>query len=179
MKVYLDLDDDGIVKSWGSTESPGSTPTDLDINNPLLARIGSIRYVDGKLIKDDDRRLEDAKVEKNLELNAKCKAAILEGFTHTIDDVTYWFSYDMEAQGNFRDAKEVLKDGLVDVMPWTVRKGGIDGEYNRLIVDLDLINELSIVIMHHKTGLISKYRDFLMPLVNECKTIEELESIQW
>lgn len=125
------------------------------------------------------RDMPTLRANKDAELNAKCNEAILAGFTHVINGVTYWFSYDMEAQGNFRDAKEILSDGILAEVPWTVRIGNKDGEYARVPINLAVMNELTIVIMMHKTEKISKYRDFLMPLVEGATTPEELEEIQW
>lgn len=123
--------------------------------------------------------LKEAKQEKDAELNMECNLAILAGFNHVINEETYWFSYDMEAQGNFRDAKEILSDGIVTEIPWTVRKGGVDGEYTRIPINLDIIKDLSLVIMQHKTEKISKYRDFLMPIVKGADTVEKVKGVKW
>lgn len=123
--------------------------------------------------------LNFAKQRKDAELNKACNEAILAGFTHVINGQTYWFSYDMEAQGNFRDGREILKDGIMTEVPWTVRLGGINGDYARIPITLEIMNELTLKIMEHKTGYISKYRDFLMPLVNGATTPEEVAEIVW
>lgn len=124
------------------------------------------------------RTIDDLRAEKSAELNKACNEAILAGFTHVVNGVTYWFSYDMEAQGNFRDAKEVLSDGIVPEIMWTVRLGSKDGEYTRVAITLETMMQLTIIIMQHKMEKISKYRDFLMPLVMGASK-EELADISW
>lgn len=123
--------------------------------------------------------LNNAKRMKNNELNQSCNQAILAGFEHELNGVTYWFSYDMEAQGNFRDAKEALRDGLANILPWTVREGGVDGPYTRVDIDYPTMQELALVIMLHKTEKISRYRDELMPIVEAATEVKEVEAVTW
>ena len=123
--------------------------------------------------------LEEAKKSKDEELNQACQAAILSGFMHEINGQAYWFSYDYEAQGNFRDGRDILKDGIVTEVPWTVRIGGKNGEYTRIPITLEDMNELTLTIMNHKMNHIGKYRDFLMPLVDGAITVDEIEEITW
>jgi hypothetical protein len=59
---------------------------------------------------------------------------------------------------------------------WTVRK---NGEYTRIPINKAIMNELTIAILLHKDSNISKYRDFLMPLVNSATTVEEINAIKW
>ncbi|MNC82499.1 hypothetical protein D3C75_1360350 [compost metagenome] len=59
---------------------------------------------------------------------------------------------------------------------WTVKK---DGEYARIPITKDIMDELSIAILEHKSNNVSKYRDFLMVIVNSATTIEEINSITW
>jgi hypothetical protein len=137
------------------------------------------RYVDGQIIKDSDLELTRARQKKDRELNKACMDAILEGFTHEIDGVTYWFSYDTEAQGNFRDAKDMLGDGVVESFPWTVRVGGKYGPYARIPITLAQMKVLAIVIMQHKVNNIGKYRDTLLPIVNSATEVSEVEAVTW
>lgn len=128
---------------------------------------------------EKEQELATTKKAKNEELNNACNLAILEGFTHEINGQVYWFSYDNEAQGNFRDGRDILKDGILTEVPWTVRIGGINGEYTRIPVTLELMNELTLKIMEHKMSKIGKYRDFLMPLVSGATTPEEVAEVVW
>lgn len=181
MLIYILTDEEGYVQGWGSPRSTDQEiEYDIDDFHPfLMGNPSHYRLVDGVLMKDSEIELQRAKEEKDAELNAACNKAILAGFSYTIDDILYWFSYDMEAQGNFRDAKTILEDGLVEVVPWTVRVGGIDGEYTRIPITLDIINAISIVIVQHKTNNIGRYRDILMPIVKSATTIEGVANVQW
>lgn len=179
MTIYLYVGADNIIDGWGSTYSEGMLEHDLEPDDPVLQNFGILRYVDGKVVADDSIGLDNAKIAKDEELNLKCKEAILAGFEYSINGTVYWFSYDIEAQGNFRDGREALRDGLASVLPWTVRVGGIDGPYDRIIVDFKLLMAISMAGMIHKTEKINKYRDFLMPIVNQAKEVEEVESVVW
>lgn len=181
ISIYVLAEEDGTVIGWGDIRSmDDEIEIEIEENHPFLDDIPfSYKLIDGKIVKDKDLVLDLERKLKDEELNQACKEAILAGFKHNINGVNYWFSYDMEAQINFRDAKEVLSDGLVDEIMWTVRKGGIDGNYTRIPITLEIMQELTLTIMNHKNEKISKYRDFLMPLVNGATTIEEIQSIKW
>src|SRR5205085_12534478 len=79
----------------------------------------------GKIIwKDSNASLDDVKILKKAELNKACSQAIIGRFSAKVDDVTYYFSNDTEAQSNFKDAKMSFEDGTVDTymggtVPWT------------------------------------------------------------
>jgi hypothetical protein len=117
-----------------------------------------------------ERQLKDA------ELNELCRQSILAGFTHTIDGIEYQFSYDSEAQQNFTDAMTALGQGLIQSIGWTVKK---EGEYTRIQITPEIMNELKIVILMHKDSNISKYRDVLMKAVTEAQTVEEVRAVSW
>lgn len=181
MVIYVLVNEDGSVDGWGSSRgSDVEIEIEIPDNHQFISAIPSdYIIVDGQLVMSEELALANAKVKKNSELSRKCNTAILAGFEHTINDQVYWFNYDMEAQGNFRDAKEMLSDGVVSELPWTVRIHDSTGEYSRVLVSLDIIKDLSIVIMQHKTEKISKYRDYLMPIVNGSTTVEEVEEVMW
>jgi hypothetical protein len=182
MEIFVLISADGYVEGWSSTPSGADHEVQITVekdHNFFSTPFMYYKLVDGELTYSDSRELQDAKQVKDTELNAACQEAILAGFTHVINDKTYWFSYDFEAQGNFRDAKEMLSDEVVSEIPWTVREGGKDGPYTRIPVDLTIIRELSLVIMNHKMEKIAKYRDFLLPIVEDATTVEEVFSVKW
>jgi hypothetical protein len=182
MTIYVELlNEEGVIDSFGSVPmSSNSIAIDVEPTHPIFN--DNPRYyvlVGEDIIKSEELVLNRIKRAKDEELNNACNRAILAGFTHTIDNVTYWFSYDMEAQGNFRDAKEVLKDGIVTHINWTVREGNIDGNYTRVPIDLNIMNQLAVVILEHKEGNISRYRDTLLPLVTAATSVTEVKAIHW
>ncbi len=182
MKVeMIEVDEEGYILGRVVVYSGVEYPDRVFVENEppssfVIPKWDGEQWIEGKSYDDI---LKDSKRLKDSELNLACNQSILAGFTHIINGKTYWFSYDMEAQGNFRDAKEILTDGVVKELPWTVRKGGVNGEYSRIPITLEIMNELSLVIMQHKTDKISRYRDILMPLVNGATTVEEVEAVKW
>jgi hypothetical protein len=128
------------------------------------------------LIKDESYILETAKAGKGKELEDACRESILNGFPYTINGVEYHFSYDYEAQGNFRDAKEALLDGSIPEVRWTVRK---DGEIHRVLITKEIIVDLCREAMTQKNDKISRLRDFLMLILEGCTTIEDINQLNW
>ena len=130
--------------------------------------MAKIKWIDG---------LDKAKEDKSKELNTACQEAILSGFYHVIDGEKYHFSFDIEAQLNFQGAERLFSMGAIDEVKWTVHRE--DGRYERITINKEIMNELSLVILKHKNDNISKYRDVLLPMVEKAETVEEVESITW
>lgn len=126
--------------------------------------------------KPDQEVLDYYKTRKDEELNQACQDAILDGFEHTIDGLTYKFSYDMQAQTNFGDSRALLNDGVITEIPWTVKH---NGEYTRIVVDKPTMDALTLTILQHKSANIGKYRDTLLPRVADATTIEEIQAVDW
>lgn len=165
------------IHSWGSTPfEENNAEIEVEDNHEILLFPMNYIYSDEKIIRNDFFILEEERKKKDLELNKACNAAIVHGFSHQIEGVEYHFSYDIEAQGNFRDAQTVLGLGIVTEITWTVKK---DGEYARIPITKPIMDELTLVILQHKENNISKYRDFLMPIVNDATTIEEIQQVIW
>lgn len=180
MLFYLALDANNYVNGMGSTyfELGGCQTIELEIepNHPILSSLGQFKYDNDQLIEDKVKGLETSKQNKLIELQQKCQEVINSGFTHVFDGVEYWFSLDMEAQQNFTSSYQIMKDGLVQEITWTVK---VNKEYSRLAITLPMMEELAIAIMTHKTNNIAKFRDFLTPQVNAATTLEEVKAITW
>jgi hypothetical protein len=180
-KIFVELNGSNAVESWGSSSfSTRCVEIDLEEDHPFFEDNSPATWemVEGDLVKKDSLVLDHIKRDKDMELNQACEKAILAGFKHTlIDGTTYHFSYDTQAQVNFGDTKEILKEGLVESVPWTVKD--MDGNYQRIDLDKAEMTRLSLTILQHKTGNIAKYRDELLPRVMEATTLEEIESIVW
>ncbi|WP_431798921.1 hypothetical protein [Halobacillus andaensis] len=177
MKIHIHVNEEThMVEGWGSSPSSNTVEIEVQEDHEVLRHPFSFKYIDGELTKDDSKALTIAKQKKQIELDKACNSAILAGFFHVIDGVEYLFSYDLEAQVNFGDLKEVLKDGIVDEVMWTVRK---DGEYTRIPITSEIMKELTVSILMHKQDNISKFRDFLEPQVKDATTVEEVKEITW
>lgn len=177
--MYIIYDNSGTIKGVSPTyiSMDGCETIDILIEETHPLFEGEIyRVVNGNLVKDDNKKLQLAKEMKIDELRTKCQETILAGFTHQFNDIVYWFSLDYEAQNNFTSSYQLFKDGLVEEIPWTVR---IEGEYSRLLVDAQMMDALAVSILTHKTNNIAKFRDILMPLVQDATSISEIESIVW
>lgn len=176
--IYLSIDDNGIVQGWaGARSMEQEIEVEVHESHPLFYSPPRLFvYKDGQVLLSNDIVLQNAKANKDAELNQACQDAILAGFPHTIEGVEYWFSYDKEAQQNFTDAQIIMSDGMLEVIPWTVKK---DDEYVRIPISKAVMDELKVVILLHKTNHISRYRDELMPLVESAQSIEEVEAITW
>ncbi|MBT2656609.1 hypothetical protein J7E81_15425 [Bacillus sp. ISL-18] len=124
---------------------------------------------------------EETKNNKLIELNKKCNDTILGRFSSEVDGVIYYFSHDSEAQSNFSTAKLAFMDGTVaqmgGVIPWTAYDS--EGNVFRLQLNQSQFNSVFLSKMLHVTNNVAKYRDFLVPLVIDAKTPEEIKSITW
>lgn len=127
-----------------------------------------INWIDG---------LEESKTKKILELDIDCNTAILGRFSSSINGVTYYFSNDTEAQANFEKADNAFFRGRMTEITWTA----YDEEGNVVRLPLDQTTFESVYMNHliHIQSNISKYRDMLMPQVEQATTIEEVENIMW
>ena len=176
MKIYVYVDDNGKVEGWGSTPSENTLEFDVDENHEILRNPFAFVVQDDKLVKDESEILRQMKLRKEAELNQACQDAIIAGFDYTIDGISYHFSFDLEAQLNFQGAENLFAKGVVNELTWTAQK---DGEYTRITITPDLMNQLSLAIFKHKNDNISKLRDVLLPQVEAATTVEEVQAIVW
>lgn len=133
-----------------------------------------------KWIEKADLRLEilnNRKDQKKTELNYYCKEAILNGFSYESNNDIYHFSYDLEAQKNISDRWNLFQNDMIDSIRVTAHDK--DGSDVRLDFDKVEFNGLYLTSVKHKENCISKYRDDLLPLIEQAMTIEQLESITW
>jgi len=177
MDVYIDVEESGRISGYAlSPFSEDCVKVEMEEGDPFFTSFGLYAYVDGEVVKDISFVLSDKKREKDRELNEACKRCISEGFTHMIDGVEYHFSFDTEAQLNFQGAIFLFAENKVDEIMWTVRRGEV---YERIPITKGVMDELALVILQHKDTNIRKYRDTLLPLLNEATTFEEVDSIKW
>jgi ABC-type molybdenum transport system ATPase subunit/photorepair protein PhrA len=131
----------------------------------------------GKIIwKSSGKSLAELKQTKLNELNQSCNDSILSGFDYTINGVEYHFSFDMESQFNFQGAVTLLDKDIVQEIEWTVMS---NGNYERIMIDKSTMNELMLKILQHKDSNIKRFRNQLMPLVDDAQSKEQLDSIEW
>lgn len=178
MNIYIQIDEQNRVIGWSSTNGiEGGIEIEIPEDHEFfISPFYLFIYSNGTLIKDESYLLELAKKRKEKELDEACNEAILAGFEYTINGVTYHFSFDYEAQLNFQGAERLLSKGLVESVMWTVHR---DGQYERIPITKEIMDELILKIYQHKNDNISKFRDVLLPRVYAATTIEEVEAITW
>lgn len=135
------------------------------------------KYIDGQIIKDSDIELSSMKDKKSKALNKACSETILGKFPHYVNGAIYYFSNDMEAQANFEKADRAFEKGRFTEVGWTCYD-----EYEnvcRLVFTAETFESLYINHLLHIQKNIARFRDILMPDLNNAQTIEEVESIIW
>lgn len=180
--LYLELDGEKIINCGSSPATLDYRSVIVDTNHEINRTVVGWYFIDGELVKKEDEvqneLLNKAKIEKDIELNNACNNSILNGFEHKVNGIPYHFSFDIEAQFNFQGGERALSKGLTENIPWTVTNK-LTGEHERISINNDLMDELSLAILIHKNSNVSKYRDFLYVRLTEAKTIEEVNSINW
>lgn len=124
----------------------------------------------------DLKFLEESKLAKNDELSRICQEQIVSGFNCEISGISYHLSYDKEAQSNLAERFQLFQNDMITEIKITAHKGD---EIARVICDKKLFNSIYIASVQHKENCISKYRDELLPLVEQSITVEQVESITW
>jgi len=180
MKIYILIDSNNRITTCGTTpiSSNGVVGMEVEVEDvkEILEDMHSFIYKDGCVIRNEEIYLKNMKEQKDLELNESCAKHISSGFYHTISGINYKFSFDVEAQLNFQGARDLLNSGILPAISWTVKK---DGVYERIIIDKQIMNELTMIMLQHKDSNIRKYREQLLPMVEKATTKEEIESIEW
>lgn len=121
--------------------------------------------------------LEESKRLKSEELSRKCNETILGRFSSTIDSVEYQFSNDLEAQANFEKCDKAFDRGMIIEIPWTAYD--MDGNTVRVLLNREKFSIVYYNHLEHIQNNISKFRDFLMPMVENATNVEEVEAIKW
>lgn len=143
-------------------------------------------YVKGhpEVVQDEPARtpaLEDLKTAKAARIDAETSAAILGGFDHVVDGVTYHFSYDAFDQQNFADTanvcimKQAGMQGLPDSVTWNAYTVP-GGELARLTFDAPGFLALYAGgAMRHKNGTMQRGGE-RKAAVEAAATAEEVEA---
>lgn len=177
MQIFISVDKDNRLQGWSTTRSSQSDISySVQDDHEVLDNPFIFKYENGRLIRDENYRLSKLKNRKINELNQKCNESILSGFTHIINGIEYHFSFDTEAQLNFQGAEKILDKGLVSELEWTVTH---NGEYERILISKQIMDELVLRILQHKDENIKRLRNVLAPLVESAQSKEELDKIAW
>lgn len=121
--------------------------------------------------------LEKAQRAKMSELANLCNRTILSRFSSKVNGEDYFFSNDMEAQSNFEKCDRAFEKQRFTEVAWTAYD--LNGDVVRLILTVETFEPVYISHLTHIQSNISKFRDHLMPLVEQATTVEEVENIIW
>jgi hypothetical protein len=127
---------------------------------------------------NEEDRLESVVEQKKNELSQLCTQEINNGFTYTIDGIEYRFSYDSDAQSNFREARDAIKDGLISEVKWTAYRTDT-GERVRILLNGKQLQEMRVIQLEQKDSIIEKYNNILLNQLYVAKTSSEAEAIGW
>lgn len=180
MIIYVVIDD--LHRIVALSESQVSMPNhethkiEIESDHPVLVNSEGYCLENGSLILNRELELAKAKETKIEELRLACQHEIERGFDYRYGQTLYHFSLDSEAQFNFNSTYQLMNDNLVEKVAWTVT---VDGVYTRLEVDKDMMKELSLLILQHKTTNISKLRDVLTVQIQQATTVQQVEGIRW
>jgi hypothetical protein len=121
---------------------------------------------------------DDSKETKMTELEASCDKAIVAGFDHTINDISYRFSCSLAAQANFQGSDTLFKDGIITEVEWTVVNNST-GATERITFGQDIFNQIKLKVFPHINSKISYLRNTLQVQVAAAATQTELDAISW
>lgn len=133
----------------------------------------SNKWVEGKQHNDVLLKKKESKIHG---LNSDCRNSILNGFDCELNGINYHFSYDQEAQINFQDTIRLFDNNMIEMVNWnaTLHEGKV-----RLTLDKIMFEKVYLNSVKHKLDTISKYRDELIPMLNNASTNEEVDKITW
>lgn len=178
-KIYILIENDCLI-GWSDTRGmDAEIEVEVEDNHPIFnSNPRLFVYKNGQLIKSDEIKLQRVKNKKDEELNNACNQSILDGFDYMVNDTTYHFSFDTEAQFNFQGIQMLFLSNTIESILWTVTNVETN-EYERITIDRDLMTELTMAILIHKDSNISRYRDDLSVRLKNATSIKEVESINW
>lgn len=125
-----------------------------------------------------DEALNEAKEAKKQELNEICNQEITKGFLYTVNGIEYRFSYDMEAQMNFAEARAAVNDGLITEVEWTCYVSST-GERVRIMLNATSLSDMRVAQLTQKNAVISKYNDILLNQVYPATDVATIEAVKW
>lgn len=130
------------------------------------------------LVLEFEAVLDRVKDAKKQELNVICNQEITKGFLYTVNGVEYRFSYDMEAQMNFAEARAAMADGLIEEVEWTCYIAST-GERKRIMLNADDMAGTRLAQLTQKNAIIAKYNNILLTKVYPETNIEIINAIKW
>lgn len=116
--------------------------------------------------------LDGLKNKKIEELRAECSERIIDGFI--FEGNTY--KYSLEKQINFQDTFQLFSNNIITEITWNVHT---NNEKQRIKLNKEQFQKVYLVGIKHKTDILSRLNDVLIPMVMEAKNKETVARIYW
>lgn len=178
MKIFVEFNDQQFVEGWASTPfSDGCAEMhveDEDLFNKEYRHF--FMNNQGELEYDPKEKVRGIKREKAEDFDELCQEKILAGFTCEVQGVPYHFSFDREAQANMQSSEQLLREGIIDTVKWTV---SFEGEKKRIQLDRDELLLVQAAANAHREKLIDHYREKLLPALEKADSIDAVHAVKW
>jgi hypothetical protein len=178
LKIFIVINEENELQGWSKNRNTDSEiEVEVTDDHPIQSiPFKFFKYINGEVVKDDSVELDRSKKKKTEELSNACQKAILGYFEATVNSVAYLFSFDREAQTNFTGTLALFTEGLITEMEWTAHREGVA---ERIVLDKVKFLQVIAVAFQHKNMKVAKYRNQLVPLVEQATTLEEVADITW
>lgn len=121
---------------------------------------------------NEEQALTELKQAKIAELKAICKQQIESGFN--VDGAHY--TYGQEKQINFQDTFQLFLNNMITEISWNVH---INNEKQRIKLNKEQFQKVYLAGIKHKTDILSRLNDVLIPMVMEAENKETVARIYW
>lgn len=121
---------------------------------------------------DNNNILENMKISKIEQLRAECADKIVSGFN--VDGAHY--TYGQEKQINFQDTFQLFSNNIITEITWNVY---INNEKQRIKLNKEQFQKVYLAGIKHKTDILSRLNDVLIPMVMEAENKETVARIYW
>ncbi|MCS0827459.1 DUF4376 domain-containing protein [Cytobacillus firmus] len=176
MKIYIETGEGGKVGGWADSPfSPSCFEVEVEEGHEFFDNPFAYSYIEEVLVKDSERVVIEAKIQKFRELSTVCQADILGYFEATVNSVAYLFSFDTEAQGNFNGTLTFFSEGLIDSVEWTAY---LNGQRTSVTLNKEQFFSVAKTAFATKNFKISKLREKHTQL-EACTSLEEIEAVKW
>lgn len=172
---WNDLEEINIEGNWIEIDAPSglfkpfyNKETNEWIETATPDEIVAMKYG----VEDVSEVIKLVKESKINDLKSECNQRIVDGFT--LDGKRY--SYSQEKQINFQDTFQLFSNNIITEITWNVY---INNEKQRIKLNKEQFQKVYLAGIKHKTDILSRLNDVLIPMVVEAKNKETVARIYW
>ncbi|KGX88032.1 hypothetical protein N784_12980 [Pontibacillus litoralis JSM 072002] len=171
MIMYTVLDQESRLHGISSSSlGEQSIKVDVHEDHEVLINPYIYRLVNGGLVRDDEKHLEEQKDMKKEELKYECESSILHGFVSLNGNHYRYNSYDQ--MNMLMQYQELMMDSTIDhVYVDTENNGTIKHTREEFIQVYEEAKK-------HKDNQLTKYRE-MKRYVDNLETVEEVQAVTW